>query len=72
MYATYATHTETATRHGALATVLHAVKTWSERRQAARIENRALETLASLDAYLLRDIGAERADIERLVREGRR
>jgi uncharacterized protein YjiS (DUF1127 family) len=56
----------------ALASVLHGFTAWSRRRKAARIENRALETLASLDEYLLRDIGATRADVERLVREGRR
>lgn len=76
----YATHDETrlapaaATRRprGALAAVIHAFAAWSDRRKASRIENKAIVALASLDAYLLRDIGVDRADLERLVREGRR
>ncbi len=76
----YATHDETclaptaAARRpkGVLAPVVRAVAAWLERRKAAQIETRAVVTLASLDAHLLRDIGADRADLERLVREGRR
>jgi len=51
--------------------VLQTFAAWLERRKQAQAESRAITTLASLDAHLLRDIGASTADIERLVRDGR-
>jgi uncharacterized protein YjiS (DUF1127 family) len=43
------------------------------REAARRNENRtSAAALLSLDDYLLRDIGVRRADVERLVRHGRR
>jgi uncharacterized protein YjiS (DUF1127 family) len=34
-------------------------------------ERRAVETLASMDEHLLRDIGVTRGDVARVVRNGR-
>lgn len=71
----YARHDDTFTPTYAAPSrpgVLQSFGAWLERRKQARIESRAIATLSSLDAHLLRDIGARRADISQLVREGRR
>ncbi|MBA3325766.1 MAG: DUF1127 domain-containing protein [Rhodobacteraceae bacterium] len=49
----------------------HSLLEWAKRLQRSRIERRAEAALASMDEHLLRDIGAHRGDLSRLVREGR-
>lgn len=75
----YATHDDIACEPiiaarptgGATATVATAMKGWLRRWRMATSQRAAMRTLEGLDAHMLRDIGANRADLERLVREGR-
>jgi uncharacterized protein YjiS (DUF1127 family) len=58
---------EAAARTGVIRALSDLLARW--RRESA--ENHAVQALARMDEHLLRDIGASRHNLERLIREGR-